>query len=213
MMKSHRSGRFIVLEGPDKCGKSTQARLLLRHLRRSGIRCLHTREPGGTGLAEAIRDVLLDPCRQVTPLAELFLYEASRAQHTREKILPALERGCWVLSERYSLATLAYQGYARCLPLPMIRTLDRIATGGLKPDLTVVLDIPESEFTSRDRRRRLDRLERESRSFRKRVREGYRRLARLEAGCVLINGRRPVAVVRDEIARLVAKRCRRRRGP
>jgi len=200
-----RRGRFIVLEGPDKSGKSTQAKLLARHLRRQGIRFIHTREPGGTGLAEAIRAVLLDPRHKVDPLAELLLYEASRAQHTREKILPALARGCWVLSERYSLATMAYQGHARSLSLPMIRTLDRIATGGLRPDLTIVLDIPESEFASRDRSRRLDRLERESLAFRKRVREGYRRLARSERGCVLINGRRPLAEVHREIARRVER--------
>jgi dTMP kinase len=200
---SRRRGRFIVLEGPDKSGKSTQARLLLSTLRRQGLPCVHTREPGGTGLAEAVRGVLLDPHQQVDPLAELFLYEASRAQHTREKILPALARGSWVLCERYSLATFAYQGYARGLSLPMIRTLDRIATGGLRPDLTIVLDIPESEFASRDQARKLDRLERESLAFRKRVRDGYRLLARRLRGCALINGRRPLAEVQAEIARRV----------
>lgn len=188
-----------MLEGPDKCGKSTQARLLARHLRRRRVRFIHTREPGGTGLAEAIRAVLLDPHQKVDPLAELFLYEASRAQHTREKILPALKQGSWVLCERYSLATMAYQGCARGLSMPMIRTLDRIATGGLRPDLTIVLDIPESEFASRDRARKLDRLERESLGFRKRVREGYRRLARTERGCVLINGRWPLVEVHEDI--------------
>jgi dTMP kinase len=198
-------GRFIVLEGPDKSGKSTQARLLLRHLRRQGLACLHTREPGGTGLAEAIRAVLLDPHQKIAPLAELFLYEASRAQHTREKILPALKKGSWVLCERYTLATFAYQGHARGLSMAMIRTLDRIATGGLRPDLTIVLDIPESEFASRDRGRKLDRLERESLAFRKRVREAYRRLARTEPGCVLINGRRPLAEVHEEIVSRVAR--------
>lgn len=200
-----RPGRFIVLEGPDKCGKSTQAKLLAGHLRRQGIPFIHTREPGGTGLAESIRRLLLDTRHPVDPLAELFLYEASRAQHTREKILPALERGRWVLSERYSLATMAYQGYARKLPLPLIRTLDRIATGGLDPDLTVVLDIPESEFSSRDRSRRLDRLERESRLFRRRVREGYRRLARGRRGCALVNGRLPMDQVHAAIVRLLGR--------
>ena len=198
-----RRGRFIVLEGPDKSGKSTQAGLLARHLQRQGRRFIHTREPGGTSLAESIRRVLLDPRQKVDPLAELFLYEASRAQHTREKILPALKKGSWVLCERYSLATLAYQGHARRLPMPMIRTLDRIATGGLRPDFTIVLDIPESEFAARDRGRKLDRLERESLAFRKRVREGYRRLARTEPGCALINGRRPLAEVHAEIVRRV----------
>jgi dTMP kinase len=200
-----RPGRFIVLEGPDKCGKSTQAKLLAGYLRRQGIAFIHTREPGGTGLAESIRNVLLDTRHPVAPLAELFLYEASRAQHTREKILPALKKGCWVLSERYSLATLAYQGYARKLPLPIIRTLDRIATGGLRPDLTVVLDIPESEFSRRDRSRKLDRLERESQRFRRLVREGYRKLTRGQRGCALLNGRLPLAEVHAAIIRLLAR--------
>ena len=198
-----RRGRFIVLEGPDKSGKSTQARLLLGYLHRRGVTCLHTREPGGTGLAEAVRRIVLAPQHKVDPLAELFLYEAARAQHTREKILPALRRGSWVLSERYSLATLAYQGYARKLPLPMIRTLDRIATGGLAADLTVVLDIPECEFAGRDASRKLDRIEREDARFRRRVREGYRRLARRQPGCVLLNGRRPLEQVHQDILRRV----------
>jgi dTMP kinase len=200
-----RRGRFIVLEGPDKSGKSTQAKLLVRHLRRKGVVLLHTREPGGTGLAEAVRSVLLDPRHQVDPLAELFLYEASRAQHTREKILPALKKGSWVLCERYSLATMAYQGYARRLSMSIIRTLDRIATGGLRPDLTIVLDIPESEFDSRDRARKLDRLERESLGFRKRVRDGYRLLARRLRGCALVNGRQPLAQVHEEIVRRLGR--------
>ena len=206
-MSRHR-GRFIVLEGPDKCGKSTQARLLAAHLRRRKVRFIHTREPGGTALAEAVRRILLDPRRKVDPMAELFLYEASRAQHTREKILPALERGVWVLCERYSLATFAYQGHARRLPMLMIRTLDRIATGGLQADLTVVLDIPESAFASRDTERKLDRLELESRDFRERVREGYRLLARRLPGCVLVNGRRPPAEVQRDIVRRVEKLSR-----
>ncbi len=201
----NRRGRFIVLEGPDKSGKSTQATLLARHLRRRKIPYLRTREPGGTRLAEAIRRALLNPRQAVDPVAELFLYEAARAQHTREKILPALKRGLWVLCERYSLATMAYQGYARRLPRTMIRTLDRIATRGLKPDLAIILDIPESEFSRRDAKRKLDRLELESEHFRRRVREGYRQLARSEKDCALVNGRLPLAEVHKKIVRLVER--------
>jgi dTMP kinase len=156
-------------------------------------------------LAEAVRRVLLRPGHPVDPLAELFLYEASRAQHTREKIMPALRRGEWVLSERYSLATLAYQGHARGLSLAMIRNLDRVATGGLRPDLTVVLDIPESEFSTRDRSRKLDRLELESARFRRRVRDGYRKLARQEPRCALLNGRQPLSLVHEQIVRRVER--------
>lgn len=196
-------GRFIVLEGPDKSGKSTQACLLARRLRRRGVPFVHTREPGGTSFAEAIRRILLSPRHKVEPLAELLLYEAARAQHTTEKLLPALRAGKMVICERYTLATLAYQGWARGLSLPLIRRLNRIATGGLEPDLTVVLDIPESQFATRDRLRRRDRLELESSSFRRRVREGYRRLALRRDRIVLLNGRKPVDELHLEISRLV----------
>lgn len=198
-------GRFIVLEGPDKSGKSTQAKLLLAHLRRRGLEVVHTREPGGTSFAEAIRRILLHPAHRVEPLAELLLYEAARAQHTGEKILPALKAGKIVLCERYTAATLAYQGYARGIPLPLVRRLNDIATGGLKPDLTIILDIPESEFGARPRRRRADRLEREPSGFRRRVREGYRALARREKRFTLINGRLPAPEVRRQILRRVER--------
>lgn len=197
------NGRFIVLEGPDKSGKSTQASLLARRLRRRGTPVVHTREPGGTSFAEAIRRILLSPRHKVEPLAELLLYEAARAQHTNERILPSLRAGKTVVCERYTLATLAYQGWARGLSLPLIGRLNAIATGGLEPDLTIVLDIPESQFESRDRSRRRDRLELESSAFRRRVREGYRRLSRRRKKVVLLNGRRPLDELRKEISRLV----------
>lgn len=196
-------GVFIVLEGPDKSGKSTQAQLLARHLSAKRRPFLHTREPGGTSFAEAVRRVVLNRRLRVDPLAELLLYEAARAQHTSEKLRPALAEGKTVISERYTLATLAYQGYARGLSLPLIRRLNRIATGGLKPDLTIVLDIPEAEFGSRDQSRKLDRLESEPEDFRRRVREGYRALARREPGVVLVNGRLGVEEVRRRILRKV----------
>lgn len=200
-----RRGTFIVLEGPDKSGKSTQAALLARALRSRGIPLLHTREPGGTSFAEAIRRILLNPKHKVDPMAELLLYEAARAQHTSEKILPALRAGRMVLCERYTLATLAYQGYARGLPLPLVRALNRVATGGLRPRLTLLLDIPETQFRSRGRLRRHDRLEREPSRFRRRVREGYRALSRREAGVVLLNGRGGVRQVHEEILRRVER--------
>lgn len=199
-----RAGRFIVLEGPDKSGKSTQAELLAKRLRSLRVPFVHTREPGGTTFAEAIREILLDPKHTVDPLAELLLYEAARAQHTNQKIRPALAKGKLVLCERYTLATLAYQGHARRMPLALVRRLNRIATGGLKPDLTIVLDIPDSEFSTRKRDHH-DRLELESSDFRRRVREGYRLLSRSEPRVVLINGRKPVADVHEEILRRVSR--------
>ncbi|MBI4349727.1 MAG: dTMP kinase [Elusimicrobia bacterium] len=207
-MNPSRPGTFIVLEGPDRSGKSTQAALLVKALREAGLPVVHTREPGGTRFAEAIRRVVLDPAHEVVPLAELLLYEASRAQHTDEVLRPALARGTAVVCERYTLATLAYQGAGRGLPFPLIRRLNRIATGGLNPDLTVVLDVPDREF----HRRSLgtaDRLERESRRFRDRVREGYRRFAQSEPRTALVDATRSVpevhAAIWERVERLLPR--------
>lgn len=195
-------GTFIVLEGPDKSGKSTQAALLAKALRRRGREVVHTREPGGTRFAEAIRRLVLMPGVHVEPLAELLLYEAARAQHTNEKIRPALKRGAVVLCERYTMATAVYQGHARGLDQALISKLNRIATGGLKPGLTIVLDVPETEFHARKRRRKADRLELEPQEFRRRVREGYRK----QKGAAHLNGRRPISEVRADIRRLVERK-------
>jgi dTMP kinase len=198
-----RKGSFIVLEGPDKSGKSTQAALLVQALRAMGLSVVHTREPGGTSFAEAVRSVLLDPRQTVCPLAELLLYEAARAQHTEEVIRPALARGEVVLSERYTLATLAYQAGGRGLPVRLVRGLNRTATGGLRPDLTLVLDIPDSEFGVRDPSRRHDRLEKESSAFRRKVRRAYRRLAKTEPRTFVIDSRREKPVVHADILKRV----------
>lgn len=198
-MTARRRGLFVVLEGPDKSGKSTQARLLVEALRAHGRTVLHTREPGGTAVAEGVRAVLLDPAHAVDPLAELFLYEASRAQHVAEKIRPALERGEVVLSERFTMSTDVYQGLARGLGLKTTRALNAVATGGLSPDLTVVLDMPEDEFDRRDLQRELDRLEREHVSFRVAVRKGYRRVAKGRSKTVLLDATKPAEDVHRAI--------------
>ena len=200
---TRRRGAFLVLEGPDKSGKSTQARLLAEALRARGLTVLHTREPGGTSVAEGVRAVLLNPQLSIDPVAELFLYEASRAQHVAEKIRPALERGEVVLCERFTMSTDAYQGVARGLGLKTTRALNAVATGGLRPDLTVVLDIPIDEFDSRDKSRALDRLEREHVSFRAAVRKGYRRLAKARPKTVLIDATKPA----EDIHRLILARA------
>jgi dTMP kinase len=190
-------GGFIVLEGPDKCGKSTQARKLVERLKSLKIGVVHTREPGGTSFAEEIRRILLDPEHRVEPLAELLLYEAARAQHTEETLRPALRAGKLVVCERYTLSTLVYQGFARGLDLGAVRKANRLATGGLLPDLTIVFDIPDRAFTERDATRRPDRLEREPGSFRRRVRLGYRRLK--PRGAMAIDGRRPLEEIHETI--------------
>jgi dTMP kinase len=199
-------GLFIVLEGPDKSGKSTQARRLVESLRAKGLDVLHTREPGGTSVAEGVRKVLLDPALTIDPLAELFLYEASRAQHTNEKILPALKAGTTVVSERFTMSTDAYQGAARGLGLKTTTTLNRIATSGLKPDLTILLDIPVAEFDARDQGRELDRLERENAEFRLKVRKGYLKAAKADPRAVVLNGRLPADALHAKILALAGKK-------
>ncbi len=202
----HAKGLFVVLEGPDKSGKSTQARLLTDALKERGLEVLHTREPGGTSVAEGVRKVLLDPNLKIDPVAELFLYEASRAQHTSEKILPALTEGKVVISERFTMSTDAYQGFARGLGLKTTTILNKIATSGLKPDLTVLLDIPVDEFDTRDQGRELDRLERENSEFRRKVRKGYLAAAKADPRAVVLNGRLPADVLQTKILALVGKK-------
>lgn len=201
-----RRGAFIVLEGPDKSGKSTHAAFLVQYLRGQGLRVIHTREPGGTSFAEAIRKILLDPNHKVHPVAELLLYEAARAQHTHELLLPYLKSGSVVICERYTLATLVYQGFARGLGMAMIRSLNKIASAGLAPDLTIVLDIPESEFSVRDPGRAHDRLEKESEIFRRKVRKGYQTLAKKEPKTFAINADRDLDKVRQAILSLIMKK-------
>jgi dTMP kinase len=192
-------GVFIVLEGPDKSGKSTQAQAIIKRLNKSGRETVWTREPGGTPLAEAVRAALLNPVNTVDPMAELLLYEASRAQHVAEKIIPALKAGKVVLCERFTMSTEAYQGYGRGLSLATIKRLNDIATGGLTPDATFVFDIPEEQFNMRSRKRPHDRLELEPTEFRTRVRRGYRELSKTTPGAIRINAAKPLLEVREDI--------------
>jgi len=179
--------RFITFEGTEGCGKSTQLSLLADHLRRQGLQVRITREPGGCPISDAIRQILLDPSSAgMDPQTELFLYAAARAQHMAEVILPALSRGEIVLCDRFTDATLAYQGYGRGLDLEAVRALNRDATGGREPDLTLLLDIPLETGLTRAITRNSDadmdegRFEQEALSFHRRVREGYLALARSE---------------------------------
>ncbi len=183
-------GWFITFEGGEGSGKSTQARLLAETLKTRGVPVVHTREPGGTSIAESVRKVLLNPASRIAPLTELLLYEAARAQHLAEVVVPALCAGRTVICERYTDATEAYQGYGRGLDFRTIKTLNAIATGGLLPDLTFLLDVPVKRglSTARGLAKRLshrapranggDRMERESAAFHGRVRRGYLRLAK-----------------------------------
>ncbi|HPO12935.1 MAG TPA: dTMP kinase [Candidatus Hydrogenedentes bacterium] len=182
------SGRFITFEGVEGCGKSTQIELLKTHLESKGHRVLVTREPGGVPIAEAIRSVLLDTRHTaMSPIAELLLYEAARAQIVEEIIRPALEKGCIVLCDRFADSTTAYQGAGRGLPMEEIERLHHLATQGVWPDLTFVLDLPVEQGLARARNRgRADRMEQQALEFHQRVRQGYLDIAAREPGRVKV---------------------------
>lgn len=181
-------GKFITFEGPEGSGKSTHIRLLATYLREQGIAVTLTREPGGTPLGEAIRNLLQHNGSGEAPVgrAESLLFLASRAQHVERLIRPALEAGNWVLCDRFHDSTLAYQGFGRGFDLDELQAVNHFATGGLKPDLTVLLDVtPETSRARLSTRQSLtaaapDRIEREAEDFHIRLRNGFLNLARLE---------------------------------
>lgn len=160
---------LITFEGTEGCGKSTLLQNLSRKLEMLGISHIVTREPGGSKVAEAIRSLILH--EEMEPLTELFLYEAARAEHFETTVLPALKSGKWVLCDRFTDSTVAYQGFARGIPIPLIEKLNRMATGGRKPDLTFFLDLPVEEGLSRAKDP--NKFERAGLAFQKRVRRGF----------------------------------------
>ncbi len=179
-------GFFLSVEGIEGSGKTTQVQRIAQSLRSTGQNVVLTKEPGGTPLADRIRAILLDPHEEgMDATTELFLYAASRRQHVSEVIGPSLEAGIPVLTDRYTDATLAYQGFGRLLDLDQLRTLNHWATGGIQPDLTLIYDLPEEIGLgrARERNRNSDHLQSESRlegedlRFHRRVREGYLTLA------------------------------------
>ena len=186
------TGRFIVLDGIDGCGKSTQIRHLAQWLPVSGLMpstagLICTREPGGTPLGQSIRELLLHTEADQVPsvTAELLLYAADRAQHVDTVIRPALLRGDWVLSDRFAGSTLAYQGYGRGLDHQLITRLESIATTGLVPDLTACLMVPVEVSLQRRHGEKEDRIEAEGRAFLHRVADGFAVLAEQRHWCQL----------------------------
>ncbi len=175
-------GIFISFEGIEGTGKSTQCRLLAGYLRQQGMGVTETAEPGGTNISLRIREILLSlDSREMRPVTELLLYNAARVQHIEEVILPALQRGEIVVTDRFSDSTIAYQGYGRDLDLELIASLDRIATDRLRPDLTILLDIDVETGLRRNRAAgKTDRLELEEISFHEKVRRGFINLAASE---------------------------------
>ena len=204
------TGLFITFEGVEGAGKSSQIRRLAASLEKEGVAVLVTREPGGTPISERIRELLLErKHHKMVCTTELLLYAAARSQHVAERIAPALAEGQTVISDRFGDATTAYQGHGRGLDLELIHRLNHVATGGLVPDLTIVLDVPVKVGLGRARRRRrsMDRLEVETLEFHQRVRDGYHAIAKQEPNRVaVINSRRNPKRVHDEIRELVNQR-------
>ena len=204
------TGFFITLEGVEGSGKTTQTALVSDALRAAGHRVMVTREPGGTRAGEAIRAIFLDPAVSLHAAAELLLVLADRAQHVREKLKPALAAGEIVLSDRYSDSTTAYQGYGRGLDLKLLDELNRLASDGAYPDLTIVLDLAVETGLERTRARVRgdvrgpDRFEGEQVEFHRRVREGFLTIAREQPGRVrTLDATAPVAEITGRIVEAI----------
>lgn len=209
------SGLFITLEGPEGAGKSTNRDYLAKHLREAGVEVVLTREPGGTPLAEQIRDLLLTPREE--PMAvdtELLLMFAARAQHLSQVILPAIERGATVLCDRFTDATYAYQGGGRGVEVERIACLEQFVQGDLRPDLVLLFDLPVDVGLSRAAARgRLDRFEQEGQGFFNAVREAY--LQRAEADpsrYSVIDAALPLTQVQAQLDTLLPRLLERSRG-
>jgi dTMP kinase len=192
---------FIVFEGGEGCGKSTQTRALYRRLSKDGFRAVLTREPGGTRLGERVRRHLKRTGEtRISPLAELFLIATARAQLVSEVIRPELENGKTVICDRFTPSTLAYQGYGRGLNTDALREVNDIATDGMSPDLIVLLDIPIEDGLGRKKSKERDRFESESLAFHARVRRGYLDLAKADPGrWLVVDGRLPRKVIEKTI--------------
>lgn len=198
-------GLFITFEGADGCGKTTQIKLLDEYLRAKGYQTLLTREPGSKGLGEKLREILLNYDGEVSPVAESFLFLADRAQHVDCIIKPALEKGIIVLCDRHTDSTLAYQGYGRGLDLEEIRKLNKIATSGLTPDLTIVLDVDIETSQARVGAEK-DRMESAGIEFFQRVRNGFLEIAKQEPERVkVINSADSIENIHKKVVELVAR--------
>jgi len=194
------SGVLITLEGVEGSGKTTQMARLERWLRQRGRPVEHTREPDGTKLGGAVRRLFEQRGVRPEPLVEVFLFMAARHQHVTEKIRPWLQRGRVVLCDRYTDATVAYQGYGRGLDPDVIRDMNLRATGGLVPGLTLLFDLPPADGLKRITRRRLDSFEKETLAFHRRIRRGYLEIQRAEPKRVrLIQAVRPLDAVTAQV--------------
>ena len=203
-----KQGMFITFEGPEGSGKTTHSRLLCDFLRKKDFKVLHTREPGGVLISEKIRKILLDPKNKGMGVGcEMLLYMAARAQIVEEKILPALKQGKIVVCDRFTDATVAYQGYAGGMDLKVIDSIAGVVTKGLKPDITFLLDIDAKTGLSRAGRAK-DRMERKSVSYHNKVRSGYLSIAKKEPKRVkVLSSIREISLTQEEIRKAILKIC------
>lgn len=198
-----KNGLFITFEGADGCGKTTQIELLNKYLQEKGMKTLLTREPGSKGLGVKLREILLNYPEEVSPTAESFLFLADRAQHIDCIIKPAVRQGTIVLCDRHTDSTVAYQGYGRGLDIEQIHSLNKIATGGMKPDLTIVFDIDVETSMSRVGSNK-DRMESAGIEFFNRVRNGYLEIAKAEPERVkIINSSDTIENIHKKVVELI----------
>jgi len=206
-MTSGNRGKFITIEGTDGAGKSTQSSIIVEHLESLGIPCIATREPGGTALGESIRQLLLDRGDlDITPAAQLLLVFAARAQHLAQVIEPALARGEWVVCDRFTDATYAYQGAGGGLGFDAVATIEQWVQGTLRPDLTLLVDVPVAVGAARSRKRGGDgdRFERLDRDSKERIRRAYLELARMYPDRIrTVDGSQDVETVRGRVVAII----------
>lgn len=202
-------GKFITFEGPEGSGKTTHIALLKKYLSKKGFSVLTTREPGGEKISEKIRKILLSPLSSLEPVAELLLYAASRIQHVERVIKPAMRKGKIVISDRFYDATFAYQGCGRGINEDVVKAINSISISGLKPHLTILLDIEPAIGLKRLKNVKkapqdLDRIERESLVFHRKVRTGYLRLAESEPGRIKVVRVGKINETQEKIRRIAA---------
>lgn len=208
MVKRKPTGKLITFEGIDGCGKSTQAMMTFSWLQGLGLKVRLLREPGSTIVAEEIRNLLLDKKLQIADTTELLLYQAARYEITSKEILPTLKSGTIVLCDRYYDSTTAYQGYGRQLDIRMVKSLHKIATDGLVPDLTLLFDIDLKTAVSR-RGKKKDRLESQSKAFFTRVRNGFLEIARKERRRVkVVDAAQSIETVFEEVKKQIIKKIK-----
>lgn len=194
-------GKFIVIEGPDGAGKTTQSKLLCQFLDSKGIQYLYTREPGGTKIGNSIRDLLLNPESNISNIAECLLYASARAQIINEVIKPALNKGTWVISDRYLHSSVVYQGIALGIGKDIVENINKIATEGLMPDYTFLIDI-DTDLALKRIQRTKDRIESRGADYFRKVRKGYLELEK-QYNMIKIDGSKEIDLISSEIIRKI----------